>query len=75
MKQVSTKLLLIFLNNIFKKKYTSKPRVATLFLIAVTLASLLGIVYSIASSLLLTNIKLAEEKNLSKCSRSFARIY
>ncbi len=63
MKQVSAKLLLIFLKNIFKKNYISKPQATTLFLICVTLASLLGIVYSIVSSLLLTNIKLAEEKN------------
>ncbi|WP_009632502.1 diguanylate cyclase [Synechocystis sp. PCC 7509] len=57
-------LLLKFFNNINNKALEGKTRTATLLLIVLPLASLLSIVYLIASSLMLNNIKLAEEKNV-----------
>ncbi len=63
MKQPNSKFLLILFKTLLKKIYPSKIRGATLLLIVIALGSLLSTVNSISSSLLLSNIKLAEEKN------------
>ncbi len=63
MKQPNFEFLLILFKILLKKTHASKRRGATLLLIVITLVSVLTTVDSATSSLLLTNIKLAEEKN------------
>ncbi len=63
MKQSNLKFSSALLNTLLKKNYQSKLRGFTLLLIVVALGSLLSTVNSICSSLILKNIKLAEEKN------------
>lgn len=64
MKPLNLNFLLLFLNSISTKKSLRKLKTNSLVLVTASLISLLGIIYSITSSLLLNNIKLAEEKNV-----------
>lgn len=64
MLSIEVGFLIKLLNNICNKVFTEKLRLTTFILIILTLVSLLSIVHSIASSLMLSNIKLAEEKNV-----------
>ncbi len=75
MKPLSLNLLLLFLNRINTKKTFAQLKVTTLILLTIILTSLLGIVYSITSSLLLNNIKVAEEKNVNQTIQEVLQEY
>ncbi len=64
MKVLSLNFLLTFLNAINKKKSLEKLQENSWLLIVANLVGLLSFVYLTASSLLLSNIKLAEERNV-----------
>ncbi|PSB28973.1 bifunctional diguanylate cyclase/phosphodiesterase [Chlorogloea sp. CCALA 695] len=64
MKVLSSNFLITFFNAIAKRTSLEKLRGNTWLLISANLVTLLSFVYLIASSLLLSNIKLAEERNV-----------
>ncbi len=64
MKVLNLNFLLTFLNTINKKSSLEKLQENSWLLIIANLVGLLSFIYLIASSLLLSNIKLAEERNV-----------
>lgn len=75
MKLPSLNFLLVFLNIIDKKISIEKLKGNTLILIIGSLVTLISFVYLIASSLLLSNIKLAEEQNVHQSVNEVLRQY